>query len=217
MSAGDETAAIYRDAELGGRVGFGQRPVVLVVDFQRAFVDPTVPGGGDFSEAIAATRRLLDTARRLRVPVLFTVVAYGDVCEAGRFIEKCPALRYAMAGTPSVDIDERLARRDVEPILVKAYASAFFGTTLSSLLSVLGRDTVIVCGCTTSGCVRATVVDALQFGLRAIVPRECVADIAAGPHEANLFDMDAKYADVMSLDETLTALEESALTATGET
>ena len=190
---------IYEEAELGGRVGFGTRPAVIVVDFQRCFVDPSVPGGGDFASAIKATAKLLEVARARRVPVLFTVVAYDDPPrDAGRFIEKCPTLKYA--------VDERLGRRPDEPIVVKRFASAFFGTTVASYLTGLAVDTVILAGCTTSGCVRASAIDSMQSGFRTILPRQCVADIAVEPHDANLFDIDAKYGDVVDLDAVLARL-----------
>ena len=192
--------SIYREAQLGGRVGFGTCGAVLVVDFQPSFTDPSVPGAGDFSEAIGATAGLLEAARALSMPVLYTVVAYNeDLSDAGRFLEKCPTLKYSVSGSQLVGVDERLGRRPDEPVLVKKFASSFFGTHLASMLTDRQIDTLVVCGCTTSGCVRATVVDAMQYGYRAIVPRECVADIAAEPHEANLFDIDAKYGDVLGL------------------
>ncbi len=206
---------IYQKAELGGRVGFGEHAAILVVDFQRAFVDPEIPGGGDFHEAIGSTRVLLDEARRLGVPVFYTVVGYASPMEAGRFIEKCPTLRLSMLGTPMVELAEALGRTEEEPVLVKRFASAFFETDLAERLREAGVDTVVVCGCTTSGCVRASVIDGMQNGFRSIVPRECVADIALEPHEANLFDMDAKYGDVMSMDEVMDRLEGTVVGATG--
>ena len=206
-TAMEDKHRIYEQAELGARVGFGSRAAVVVVDFQRCFVDPSIPGGGDFSAAIGATARLLAAARSHGVPILYTVVAYDDPPrDAGRFIEKCPTLKYAVAGSEMVELDERLERRPDEPVIVKQYASAFFGTTLASYLTGLGVDTVILAGCTTSGCVRASAIDSMQSGFRTILPRQCVGDIAAEPHEANLFDIDAKYGDVADLDVVLTAL-----------
>ena len=193
-------AATYERAELGGRVGVGSRPAILVVDFQRCFVDPAIPGGADFSGAIVRTRRLLDAARAAGLPIVFSRVAYdrAGLRDAGVFLEKCPSLRFARAGTANVELDPRLGKERGERLVTKKFVSAFHGTRLRSMLRAEHVDTVIVCGCTTSGCVRATVVDALQSGFRAVVPRECVADIAPEPHEANLFDIDAKYGDVVS-------------------
>ncbi len=110
-------------------------------------------------------------------------------------------------GTPAVEVDPRLERRATEPVLLKQFASAFFGTALASLLAAQNCDTLIVTGCTTSGCVRASVVDALQYGFRPIVPREAVGDRADGPHQANLFDIQAKYGDVLALDEVVQYLQ----------
>lgn len=198
---------IYEQAELGGRVGYGSASAIVVVDFQKCFVDPSIPGGADFSEAINATRRLLDLGRAHGTPIYFTVSEYQeDLKDAGLFIRKCPSLRYALSGTDNVEIDARLDRKSDEPRIVKKFASAFHGTHLADQLEGMGVDTLIVCGCTTSGCVRASVVDALQNGFRAIVPRECVADIASQPHDASLFDMDQKYGDVVHLDEVLEVL-----------
>jgi nicotinamidase-related amidase len=195
---------IYQEALLGGTVGYGDRLAVLVVDFQRSFVDPNVPGGGDFLSAIKATRRLLNVARSVQIPAIFTVTAYEEhLKDAGLFIEKCPTLEHSIIGSPMVALDPELNRADDEPVIIKNFASGFFGTSLASLLNNMGVDTVVVCGCTTSGCVRASVIDAMQHGFRAIVPRECVADIAEEPHEANLFDIDSKYGDVVSIEEVL--------------
>ncbi|MCY3561600.1 MAG: isochorismatase family protein [bacterium] len=206
---------IYEQAALGGRVGFGNRAAVVVVDFQRCFVDPSIPGGGDFSDAIEETVRLLEAGRSHGVPIVFTVVAYDDPArDAGRFIEKCPTLKYAVAGSEMVELDERLVRRPDEPVVVKSFASAFFGTTVASYLTGLGVDTVILAGCTTSGCVRASAIDSMQSGFRTVIPRQCVGDIAAEPHEANLFDIDAKYGDVVDLDVVLAALPAPAGNAT---
>ena len=207
QAAMEDKHRIYEQAELGGRAGFGERAAVVVVDFQRCFVDPSIPGGGDLSAAIEATATLLAAARSQGVPILFTVVAYEDPGrDAGRFIDKCPTLKYAVAGSEMVELDARLERRPNEPVIVKRFASAFFGTAVASYLTGLGIDTVILAGCTTSGCVRASAIDSMQSGFRTIIPRQCVGDIAAEPHEANLFDIDAKYGDVTDLDTVLAAL-----------
>ena len=205
-----ETAAleaIYSRAELGGRVGFGARPAILVVDFQRCFVDPSIPGGADFSDAIAQTQELLAAARSKYVPIFFTRVAYQpDFADAGLFVQKCPSLRYALADTPNVEIDARLERRLTERLITKKFASAFYATELVYMLKGAGIDTVVICGCTTSGCIRATAVDALQSGFRAVIPRQCFADIAEGPHESSLFDIDSKYGDVTTTRDVIAAL-----------
>jgi nicotinamidase-related amidase len=199
--------AVYARAELGQRIGFGSAPAVLIVDFQRCFVDPSIPGGADFSDAIAQTQELLAVARSNNVPAFFTRVAYQpDLADAGLFVQKCPSLRYAVEDTENVEIDARLERRATEPLLTKKFASAFYGTSLAEILKEAGIDTLVICGCTTSGCVRASVVDALQNGFRAVIPRQCVADIAQGPHEWSLFDIDSKYGDVTTTHNVIAAL-----------
>ena len=127
------------------------------------------------------------------------MVSYEHVREAGLWIRKVPGLASLMAGSGGEVLDERLQRRPGEQVLVKKFGSCFFGTTLASQLTGQGIDTVIVTGVSTSGCVRATVVDSVQNGFHTIVPRQAVGDRAPGPHEANLFDMQAKYADVLEL------------------
>jgi nicotinamidase-related amidase len=159
------------------------------------------------SAALEATARLLGAARARRAPVVYTTVRYDTGCpDGGAFLEKVPALRIFEDGGPWSAIDERVAPCPGDPVIVKKFASAFFGTSAASIFTSRGVDTVIVTGSTTSGCVRASAVDALQSGFRVVIPRECVADRAPGPHEANLFDLQAKYADVLTLDEVLAAL-----------
>lgn len=207
----DATRQLYVARGFMRRVGFGRAPAVLVVDFIVGFTDARSPLAGDFRAELAQTCRVLAAARRAGVPVMFTTVAYDDECrEAGRFVEKVPSLRYLVRGSRWVALDRRLRRRPSETLLEKQFASAFFGTPLASMLTSRGVDTVIVTGVTTSGCVRATAVDAMQNGFRAIVPRECVGDRAAGPHEANLLDIDGKYGDVVSVQEVLDALRRPA-------
>ena len=193
----------------GGDLGFGARPAVVVVDLVNGFTDPASPLGGDLDAVVESTRTLLDAAREAAVPVLFTTVVYDDANEraAEVFLRKVPALAVLRPGSRWIEVDARLGRRDGEPVLPKAFASAFFGTPLASMLA--GRDTLVVCGATTSGCVRATVVDALQHGLAPVVPRECVGDRWEAAHEANLFDMQAKYGDVVPLSEAVGAMHQA--------
>jgi nicotinamidase-related amidase len=204
--AGGQREEIYRRAQIGGRLGFGQRPALLVVDLQLGFTAPEKSAlAGELGEVIAATNRLIDAARPCGVPVLFTAVGYDPAVEAdaGLWPAKMPALRQLTLGSDLVQIDARLRRRPGDRVLIKKQASAFMGTPLASHLHALGVDTLIVTGCTTSGCVRASVVDALGHGFRPIVAVEAVGDRAREPHEANLFDMATKYADVLSLSEVL--------------
>jgi nicotinamidase-related amidase len=206
-AAARATLAAYRKKGLAARVGFGRRPAVIVVDYILGFTDTRSPLAGRFEAELLATRKVVDAARRQGVPVFFTTVAYEpDFKDAGLFVRKVPSLRWLREGSRWVEVDPRLRRRPSEILINKQYASAFFGTSLASTLNALRVDTLIVTGCTTSGCVRATVVDALQHGFRAIVPRECVADRAAGPHEANLVDIDGKYGDVVGLADVLARL-----------
>lgn len=203
------TAAAYEKAQLGRRMGFGRKPAVVVIDLVNGFTDPAMPLGSDLSAVIAQTNRLLEKARSAGAPVIFTTIAYeANQKEGGLWLRKAPAQGDFIYGSPLIEVDERLARRPEEPVVVKKYASCFFGTTLSSLLAVDGVDTLVITGATTSGCVRATAVDALQSGYRPIVPRQCVGDRAEGPHQAALFDIDAKYGDVVDLEEVLAYLSD---------
>jgi maleamate amidohydrolase len=195
----------------GERMGAGARPALVVVDLVNGFTDPESPLWCDADGAVAATARLLDAARAAGAPVAFTTVEYDEAGArvARAFLAKVPALRTLAAGTRWPQVDERIAPRAGEPVLAKLFASAFFGTPLAAMLAAHGADTVIVTGASTSGCVRATAVDALQHGYRVVVPREAVADRQAGPHEAALFDIDAKYGDVVGLEEAESLLRAS--------
>ena len=199
-----------------GRAGFGTRPALVVVDVNVGFTDPESPLVCDLESVVGAIRRLLAEARRAGIPIVFTTVSYdeGDRRTAAAFIEKIPALLTLEAGSRWVEIDPRIAPEEGEPVLNKLFASAFFGTALSSLLTANGCDSLIVTGASTSGCVRATVVDAIQHGYRPIVPREAVGDRNPDAHAANLYDIDTKYGDVVSLDEVLGHLEEVAAART---
>lgn len=205
------TLELYRSRGLGSRVGFGSRPAVVVVDYIVGFTDPSSPLAGDFSRELRATKSLLNAMRRRGFPVFFTTTAYDKaMTEAGVFVRKVPSLSVLQRGSRWVAIDPSLKRRRGEVVIEKQYASAFFGTPLASTLHAQGVDTLIVTGCTTSGCVRATAVDGLQHGLRVIVPRECVGDRADGPHEANLIDIDGKYGDVMATRDVIALVNQSA-------
>jgi nicotinamidase-related amidase len=147
-------------------------------------------------------------ARARGLPVVFTTIGYGpDLKDGGLWLQKVPALGELQVGGRWVAIDPRLEPREDEPVVLKKGASGFFGTNLASILLTQGVDSVVLCGATTSGCIRATAVDLLQYGWPTLVPRECVGDRAQAPHEANLFDIQAKYADVVSVDEALEFLE----------
>jgi nicotinamidase-related amidase len=199
---------VYDARGFGGRQGAGERPAVVVVDFIEGFTSPESALACDADAAVEATRSLLDAARAASVPVFFTTVAYdeADLERAAMFIAKAPALATLRPGSPWIEVDARLGRRAEEPVLVKLFASAFFGTNLDGLLRDAGCDTVIVAGASTSGCVRATAVDALQYGYRVLVPRDAVADRAADAHNGSLTDIDAKYGDVISIGEAIAAV-----------
>jgi maleamate amidohydrolase len=199
---------VYAAAGLGQSVTLGSRPAVLVVDFSCGFTDPECTLGADMSAAVEATRRLLDAARGKGLPVIFTTIGYEpSLKDGGLWLQKVPSLGDLQIGGRWVEIDPRLEPREDETIVLKKGASAFFGTNLPAILVSQGVDSVILCGATTSGCIRATAIDLLQYGYPTLVPRECVADRAQAPHEANLFDIDAKYADVVPLDDVLEYVE----------
>jgi nicotinamidase-related amidase len=205
---GAETLALYRGRGIGERTGFGHNPAVVVIDMSVAFTDPSYKVGGDLTSAVEAIARLLPVARASEIPVYFTTTAYHpDGRDAGVFGEKVPALLELQLGDRGVEIDPRLAPAEGEIVITKKFASCFFQTNLPSLLVYEGIDTLILTGCSTSGCVRATALDGVSNGYRVIVPLECVADRAEGPHWANLFDIDAKYGDVMPLDDVIASVE----------
>jgi maleamate amidohydrolase len=201
----DVTRNLYDERGLGRRQGAGNHPALVIVDFNRGFTDPASPLHCDADRAVEATAQLLAAAREADCPVAFTTIQYDESGKrvAKAFIDKVPSLLTLAPGTPWPEIDERIAPRADEPVLLKLFASAFFGTPLAPMLAAAHCDTVIVTGASTSGCVRATAVDAMQHGYKVVVPRDAVADRAPGPHEATLFDIDAKYGDVLELDETL--------------
>jgi maleamate amidohydrolase len=200
---------IYEKQGLGARMGFGKRPALLIIDFINGFNDPDAFGGGNIQQAIDHTETLLAVARHLDLPIAYTSHVYAeDGSEDGIFNLKMPRMREGLTrGSEATKVVDQLEPRPGERVLEKRYPSGFFMSDLGSWLAMRQVDTAIVTGCTTSGCVRATVVDAMGNGFRPIVPRECVGDRAEGPHKANLFDMDQKYADVMSLDEVIAELE----------
>lgn len=201
------TREIYEGAQLGQAFSLGQNPAVLVVDFSRGFTDPECALGADMTNEIEATKRVLDSAREQGFPVIFTTIGFESSLRDGAlWTQKIPSLSDLQVGGKWVDIDPRLERREEETVLLKKGASAFFGTNLSSILATQKIDTVVLCGATTSGCIRATAIDLLQYGYPALVAHECVGDRAPEPHEANLVDIQAKYADVVSVEDAIAYL-----------
>ena len=196
------TDAIYARAGFGASVRRGERPAIVVVDLTSGFTDPSEPTGADLTEVVAATAELIEAGRPGGVPVVFTTIAYTPAeadGDAVTWLTKAPGMRALREGSREVAVDDRLPVDPRDHLITKKGASAFFGTGLAALLAGLRVDTVLICGATTSGCVRATAVDAVQSGFSVLVPRQCVGDRAAGPHEANLFDIQAKYGDVIEL------------------
>lgn len=183
------------------RIGFGSSAALLIVDFVNGY---TTPGSALFADgvvrAVAETPPLLAAARAAEVPIIYTTVDYSPphFLDGGMWIKKAPVLKNLLPGSDLAQICDEVAPLPDELVVRKNYASAFFGTSLSSILVAAGVDTLLIVGCTTSGCIRATAVDAVQHGFRPMVVRECVGDRHDGPHEANLFDIDAKYGDVIS-------------------
>jgi maleamate amidohydrolase len=207
MSAEGEEE-FFRRRGFGARMGFGKAPALLIVDFILAFTDPQRVLGANVDSQIEATNLLLKRARDLSMPVLFSTIAYDEheLRDVGLWGLKMKGFNTLKAGTDGVSLDPRLDVRQGDVIIVKKYASCFFGTDIVSRLLLRGVDTLVIAGCTTSGCVRATVVDAIQTGFRPMIVREAVGDRSAAAHDQSLFDMNAKYGDVISLQEALACM-----------
>lgn len=188
-----------------GTLEHGSKPVLLIVDFQRGFTETSIsPLASDCSDAVAATNDLIHAMRGVG-QVVFSVVGYSsNMADLGCWGQKCGSLKSLVRGTPACELDPRLHYDPVtDLILEKTQASAFFGTALAGILASARCDMLIVAGCTTSGCVRASVVDAMQYGFPPFVVRDCVADRSVAQHESNLIDMSSKYAEVVQLDAML--------------
>jgi maleamate amidohydrolase len=208
--ASEDKSQIYQHSGLGHRIGFGKRPALLIIDMQIGFTAPEKsPLADNLDGQVDAIYRLLVPMRAKGWPVVYTIIAYepGSQADAGLWAAKAPTLRNLKIGSELAELDPRIPRTPQDLLIVKRYPSAFFGTHLASTMTSMGLDTLIVTGCTTSGCVRASVVDALSHGFRPIIPEESVGDRAQDPHEANLFDMDSKYGDVMPLSEVLAYID----------
>lgn len=190
----------YTKAGFDGHLPFGKRPALLIVDVCRAYLDPASPLYAGVESALAANVTLADAARAAGVPVVFTRVRYtSGGLDGGLFYRKVPALAAYLDENPLGDFLDALRPNEGELVVTKQYASAFFGTSLAASLTAMGIDTLLITGFSTSGCVRATALDALQHGFIPYVVRDACGDRAAGPHEANLFDLQAKYAEVVGL------------------
>jgi maleamate amidohydrolase len=200
----------YHHAGFGGQLVFGQRPALVLVDPVLAYLEPSCPlyAGQSAHDALAAMAQLRDQAHAAQIPVVFTGVCFqkGGV-DGGLFFKKVPALRFFEQGHPMAAFPDSLAPGPTDIVVMKNYASAFFATSLASTLHALRVDCVLIGGYSTSGCVRATTLDALQSGFAPFVVRDACADRDPRPHEANLFDLQAKYAEVIDLETALTKLK----------
>jgi maleamate amidohydrolase len=205
LTSGKDDEEFFRQRGFGIKIGFGERPALIVIDMLKGFTDPAMPLGANLDKEIEAQKPLLEVAHERDIPVIFSTVIYeeADVKDAGIWGLKMKGSLTLTAGSEAVKIDPRLNMGPRDILLVKKYASCFFGTDLVPRLNSRRVDTLIIAGCTTSGCVRATAVDAVQNGFRPMVVREAVGDRSAAAHEQSLFDLNAKYADVVSLDESL--------------
>jgi len=206
----DDLTANYERA-YGKRVGFGETPALILIDFVQGYFDPDCDLYSGVEDALASALRVRAAAAEAGVPVILTNVVYHPLAlNGGRFFEKAKPLRYFVEGSPMGAWPQGLEPRPEELIVSKQYPSAFFGTSLASTLTSLGIDSVLLTGLTTSGCVRATCIDAMSHGFRTAVVEEACGDRHPDPHKANLFDMNAKYADVVSEAETIAFLESRA-------
>ena len=205
----DDLSGDYAAAGFGGTLGCGDRPALALVDFVMAYLDPDAPLYAGVESEVQVAAGLLAAARQAAIPIIFTRVEYlPGGADGGLFYKKVGALKCLDRGSPLGAFPESLQPGDGEIVVTKQYPSAFFGTSLASTLTALGTDTLIITGLTTSGCVRATALDALQSGFRPIVVSDAVGDRDERVQEANLFDLQAKYADVVTSDDVLAKLLE---------
>jgi maleamate amidohydrolase len=216
LGAVDALLAFYGERGYEFRVGPGVRPAILVVDFSLAFTRGRGDfPGGEFAPELAATRRLLDSARAKSVPIAYTTIAYAPhMRDAGLWAVKVPWLAHCREGSDAVRIDPRLDPREDETVLVKKFPSAFFDTSLDAMLKAWCTDTLILAGCTTSVCVRATALDAMQHGYRTLVAADAVGDFNAALHAVHLADIGSRYADVMSVEQVLLYFDTLGATST---
>jgi nicotinamidase-related amidase len=183
-------------------LGFGRRPALLIVDFIEGFTNPLSSFGGPWDTAVEHTAELLSIAHLRNVPAVFTTVEFDtNDLEQNLLVRKAPAVAALWRGSACASIDHRLPRHPTDVVISKKHGSAFFGTDLAARLTALQIDTLLIAGCVTSGCVRASAVDAAQYGLRPLVVREAVGDRSPLANEANLLDIEARYGDVVSMDQ----------------
>ena len=200
---------IYTQRGYGTRpLGFGAKPAVVVVDFQRGFVDPASPMGGApmIDDAVNNTVPVIEAAKRAGLPVIACVNGYHSPRAAPHW--KVPSVFDLLAGSTLVELDSRIAAAGPDVVMMKSAPSIFFGTSAAAILTRERVDTVIVTGCTTSGCVRASVIDAFSLGFRVMVPRDCVGDHDQVAHDQNLKDVERRYADIIDRDSAIAAIED---------
>tara|TARA_Y100001934_G_C12378459_1_gene790733 strand:+ start:1223 stop:1837 length:615 start_codon:yes stop_codon:yes gene_type:complete len=198
---------VYEKQNFGNKLGFGNSPALLIVDFVNGFNDPNAFGGGNIPEAIETTKLLLKVAREKNITIAHTRVVFSDdSSDLNIMCKKVPSLKTLTEASESSQIVSSLTPLPGEIVIRKQVPSAFFGTNLAPQLTARGVDTVLVTGCTTSGCVRASALDAMCWGFMPIVVADACGDRAIGPHEANLFDLKQKYADVVKADEVIKEL-----------
>lgn len=212
MTLKDQDLMAHYVGAFDGRLSFGKFPALLIVDFVMAYLDQASPLYADVEDALASNERLLAAARAAEIPVIFTNVVYEEGgADGGLFYKKIPALSVFMKGSPLGVFPPSLQPLGGECIITKQFASAFFGTSLAESLASKGIDTLLITGLSTSGCVRATALDALQSGFAPFVVRDACGDRHSAPHEANLFDLQAKYAEVISEQEACDLINSNAL------
>jgi maleamate amidohydrolase len=200
MPMSEQSAADNYQGVWDSSIGFGERAALLVIDFMKGYV---TPGSALYAPGVVAavreSRELLGAARDARTAIIHTIIRYHhDLSDGGTWVRKAPVMRSMVDGNLDAEICDEVAPLDTELVIRKQYASCFFGTSLAATLTAQRVDTVVLIGCSTSGCIRASAVDATQHGFRTIVVRECVGDRHPGPHEANLFDINSKYGDVVA-------------------
>lgn len=203
-----EKQQIYAEAGIGeGRVGYGKSPVILVIDLQRGETDPSSPAGSDLSTVIEYTNEVIDAARSRGSPIVWVrLVKPSQTPNAKLWAKKTPATRNWTEDSKWVQFDDRLAIAESDQILEKPHMSAFDGTELQSMLTAWGADTLILTGCSTSGCVRATAKDAIFRGYRPIIPEDCVGERSEENHRHNLWEIDTKLGDVRPTEEVISYL-----------
>lgn len=205
-----EMEKVYADQELGKyRIGFGKKPALLIIDFQYGFTDPEYgSGGGNIANALEKTATLLTEVRSKRIPIFYSVAAFRkDLIDGGHFVRKVKFLENFVFGSRYVEVDSKIQPEKEDVLICKKRQSFFAGTDLNMLLKYLAVDTVLISGCTTSGCVRATTNDALAYGYRPMVIDECVGDRSLFAHQCTLMELNAKIADVVKFEEVIQYIE----------